>query len=91
MPTVSVTIVMPGDLSAGLRAITDTITLQWDLEDNDERERVRGIIAGAWGELYDVGGVVVHFGDECADCHAVGYHRPACPVQSEAVDADGAV
>ena len=34
----------------------------------------------AWSELYDDGGVDVHFGDECPDCLGLlGNHKPSCP------------
>ena len=71
---------MAGDPSVGIPTITDTIELQWDLDEYpDERDRIRNILQRAWAELYDDGGVGVHFGDECPDCLGVGYHKPSCP------------
>ena len=64
----------------GIFSLQDEIELQWDLDEYpNERDRIREILQRAWTELYDDGGISVHFGDECPDCLGVGYHKPSCP------------
>lgn len=77
---VKVFINIHGDPSAGIFGFRDEIELRWDLDEiPDDRERVRKILREAWSELYDDGGIDVHFGDECPDCLGIGYHKSFCP------------
>ncbi len=79
---VQVFINIHGDPSIGIFSLQDRIEIRWDLDEvQGDRERVRDILGKAWSELYD-GVIDVHFGDECADCLGVGYHKASCPSAS---------
>lgn len=64
---VDISIHFSGEYATGIIPHTDTISLEWDLNESDERERVREIIQTACDELYDDKPIVI-FGDECEGC-----------------------
>ena len=81
---VKVFITIPGDPSVGIFSHADNIELEWELDEDGERERVRDTLAGAWSELYD-DKADVRFGDECPDCLGIKAHKPLCPSDNESV------
>jgi hypothetical protein len=76
------------DSSVGIFPVEATILLDWpDIDDDEERERVRSILVEAFNELFD-GLDDVWFHDECPDCHGRdGNHKERCPSKREAADA----
>jgi hypothetical protein len=75
-------ITVHGDPSVGINSLHDVLELQWDLDEDGERERIRTILHEAWAQLYDDGGISVRFGDECPDCGGLGTHTVGCPSDS---------
>ena len=68
------------DPSVGIFGFTAIVDVEWDLEDDEERERVRGIMADAFSEMFDgLGHSGVWFDDECSECHGRnGHHEGIC-------------
>lgn len=83
--TVMIHISSSGDPSVGIMPIHETMQLSYlpDMDDSQERGRVRDIFYNAFNELLD-DKVTIWFGDECPDCQALKKDC-ICPNNSEEV------
>ncbi len=79
-----------GDPTVGIPATREVLHLaSWAPfhDDASERERLRGILAKAFTEVYDEP-ASVRFGDECPDCGRFDLtHTDGCPIAREAAPA----